>query len=241
MLPIVVLSGAGLSAPSGIPTFRGPGGWWRNHDARQIATPEAWAKDPDLVLEYHEERLKGLHGVRPNDGHRALAQMQARYGADQVLLITQNVDGLIQAAGYEIGFPTDVVEIHGSLHWFRCSASRQHPRTPAIICGGVCDVCGSRMRPDVVWFGEMPQHLDRVYERLEDCATFLSVGTSGLVDPAAEFVGLASRAGAVCIDINPEPSCKGPFDLVLPEGAEVALPRLLRIWEGQTDPACKSE
>lgn len=232
-LPLVALSGAGLSAASGVPTFRGPGGWWRGRDARQLATPEAWAADPELVLAFYGDRRRALAGVRPNDGHRALVQLQAHFGADEVLLVTQNVDGLLQAAAVELGLPVQVLELHGGLDRVRCSADPLHPRVPVAAddpdARGACAACGARLRPDIVWFGEVPHHLDAVYARLEGCGTFLSVGTSGVVYPAAGFVAVAARAGALCVEVNPEPA-GGPFDLVLPEGAEAALPRLLQAW-----------
>ena len=225
---IVVLSGAGLSAASGVPTFRGPGGWWRGRDATELATPEAFSVDPDLVLEFYGARRAALAGIEPNDGHRALARLQATLGADRVWLVTQNVDGLLQAAGRELGLSLTVVEMHGTLWSVRCAQDADHPRVSATLVApearGTCTVCGGLLRPDIVWFGEQPFAMDEIRDALLDCDTFVSVGTSGLVYPAASFVRVAAYGGARCIEVNPTPT-GGGFHEVLAEGAEVGLPR----------------
>lgn len=228
MAEIVVLSGAGLSAASGVPTFRGPGGWWRGHKATELASPEAFAADPDLVLEFYGARREALRGIQPNAAHRALVRLQHELGAHRVSLITQNVDGLIQVAARENGVEVDVLEMHGTLWTVRCSHDPSHPRVAASLedpeARGQCAVCGSALRPDIVWFGEMPQHMHRIQHELAGCDTFVAVGTSGVVYPAAGFVSLARRLGAHCIEVNPEPT-GGGFHEARAEGAEVAVPR----------------
>lgn len=227
--PVLFLSGAGLSAPSGIPTFRGADGLWEGHDISEVATPEAWVADPGLVRRFYDARREGVARAHPNAGHSALARLQAAWGTDRVRLVTQNVDGLLQRAG-----AIDVVEMHGSLWQLRCEAHEEHPHVP--VTGpqdpaGRCARCGAALRPAIVWFGEVPLHMDRIHADLFECDLFVSVGTSGVVYPAAGFVRIAQQVGARCAEVNPEPS-GGPFDDVLAEGAEVALPRLVDAWLG---------
>jgi len=230
---IVVLSGAGLSAASGVPTFRGPGGWWRGHQATELATPEAFARDPELVLDFYAMRREVIDGVHPNAGHRALVALQGALGAGRVSLVTQNVDGLIQASAVadEIASP-EVIEMHGTLWRVRCSRSPGHPVVdvgPDRGARGSCEVCGAALRPHIVWFGEMPQHMDIIAGLISRATLFVSVGTSGVVYPAAGFCELARRAGAWCLEVNPDPT-GGSFDEVIAEGAETALPRLVAEW-----------
>lgn len=230
---VVVLSGAGLSAASGVPTFRGAGGWWRGREAMSLATPEAFEDDPDLVLDFYAERRKGLLGIQPNPGHAALVSLQASLGAERVVLVTQNVDGLLQAAAAARDLPLSLTEMHGSIWTVRCVEDERHPRIPverdAPDPRGVCARCGARLRPDVVWFGEMPRQMQRIHQALARCSVFLSVGTSGQVYPAAGFVDLARQAGARCIEVNPEPTSPR-FHQALAAGAEVALPALVAAW-----------
>lgn len=231
--PLVILSGAGLSAASGVPTFRGEGGWWRGHRATDLATPEAFARDPDLVLRFYGMRREKMATVTPNAGHRALVALQQAWGADRVVLITQNVDGLLQAAAAELGFPAEVLEMHGTLWTVKCSQDDAHPRVAlpwdAGDHRGHCAVCGAALRPQVVWFGEQPDHLGRIQEALFRCGLFVAVGTSGVVYPAAGFATVAARRGVATLEINPEPT-GGPFSHALAEAAETALPRLVSAW-----------
>lgn len=226
---VVVLSGAGLSVASGIPTFRGADGLWEGHEVTQVATPEAWHRDATLVRQFYDERRLGVESVQPNPGHAALARLQEAWGAERVVLITQNIDGLLQRAG-----APDVIEMHGSLFRLQCERDPRHPTQPAQgeqDPDARCERCGGRMRPAVVWFGEMPRHMDRIQRETSRCEMFLSVGTSGLVYPAAGLVRIARRAGARCVEINPEPS-GGPFDREIAEGSETALPRIVDAWLG---------
>lgn len=226
---IVVLSGAGLSKASGIPTFRDNDGLWRGHRFQDLATPEAWQANAERVRTFYDVRRQNVESVEPNDGHRALVRLQRAWGPDRVALVTQNVDGMLQRAG-----AARVLEMHGSLLRLRCEADERHAEVP--VTGpqsrtATCAQCGGLLRPAVVWFGEVPHHLDAIQELLVGCRVFVSVGTSGVVYPAAGFVSLARRIGARCIEVNPAPS-GGPFDEVVREGSETALPRLMDAWLG---------
>ncbi|MFZ5477757.1 MAG: NAD-dependent deacylase [Myxococcota bacterium] len=222
---VVVLSGAGLSAASGVPTFRDANGLWEGHRVEDVATPEAWWRDPATVRRFYDERRVACAKVSPNAGHNALARLRAAWGA-RVTLVTQNIDGLLGAAGCD-----DVVEMHGSLWHLRCEHDETHPWVPVRgpqDADATC-ACGGRLRPAVVWFGEVPFHLDRIVDAVRSADTFVSVGTSGLVYPAAGFTSLARRVGARCVEVNPSPA-GGDFDEVLAEGSEVALPRMVEAW-----------
>lgn len=228
--PLVVLSGAGLSAASGVPTFRDADGLWEGHDVTRVATPEAFVADGELVRRFYDERRVAGAKVEPNAGHYALAELQDALGTEDVVLITQNVDGLLDRAGCR-----DVIEMHGSLWRLRCEHDLAHPRTP--VDGrqdpsARCPTCGGRMRPDVVWFGEIPYDLDRIDAAMRRCRTFVAVGTSGLVYPAAGLSIAARRMGALTLEVNPQPA-GGPFDHIIPLGSEVALPRLVDAWLGR--------
>lgn len=227
---IVVLSGAGLSKASGIPTFRDHDGLWHSHSIQEVATPGGWFKDRDLVRSFYDERRLGAAHVLPSPGHEALSRLQHSLGRRRVSLVTQNVDGLLQKAG-----AVEVLEMHGSLWALRCEADEAHPHVGVFGAqdpSRPCSVCREALRPDVVWFGERPRHMDRITEDLETCDLFVSVGTAGLVYPAALFVQMARDAGAHCIEVNPVPS-GGVFHEVIAEPAEVALPRLVAEWLGE--------
>ena len=225
--PVVVLSGAGISVASGVPTFRDKNGLWEGYEISAVATPAAWFEDRDLVRRFYSERRLACALVEPNAGHFALARLQSALGSEQVMLVTQNIDGLLQKAGCK-----EVVEMHGSLWRLRCETSPHHPIVAfegAQDGGEQCQLCGSAMRPDVVWFGEMPYFMDLISTALGHCGSFLSVGTSGVVYPAAGFVAEACRAGAFCVEINPVPA-GGPFHRIIAAGSEVALPELVSQW-----------
>ena len=198
-----VLTGAGISAESGIPTFRsGSNPLWRNYRPEELATPEAFARDPELVTEWYRMRLRMVLDARPNPGHLALAQIEQSYaarGADFSLL-TQNVDGLHVEGGSR-----NVVELHGSIRVWRCAACAKETPNLDAIRPIVCS-CGSMMRPGVVWFGEALPHI--AWERAERAASaaevFIVAGTSAAVYPAAGLVAIAKRAGAFVVEVNPE-------------------------------------
>lgn len=206
---LVVLTGAGISAESGVPTFRASDGLWCGHRIEDVATPEGYAADPALVQDFYNRRRRQLAEVRPNAAHRALADLAARWAGD-FLLVTQNVDDLHDRAHAEThpGAGFELIHMHGELLKARCTRS-----------GAVMDWTGDmaadqasphhpqgRMRPHIVWFGEMPLQMGRIERALAHCDLFVSIGTSGAVYPAAGFVDLARRAGARTVEINLEPT-----------------------------------
>lgn len=183
---IFVLTGAGISAESGIPTFRGAGGLWRNHRFEEVASPRAWERDPGLVWEFYSMRRRVAAAAKPNPGHIALAGLERRL-RDRLFLCTQNVDNLHEQAGSR-----HVVHMHGELFKSRCDRCDRDPfadletyEPPAEIprCS-----CGAKIRPHICWFGEMPYHLAEILLALGECTLFVAVGTSGVVEPAASFV-----------------------------------------------------
>jgi NAD-dependent deacetylase len=209
---IVVLTGAGISAESGLQTFRGEGGLWRSFRAEQLATPEAFNADPELVLEFYNERRRQLLAaqIQPNPAHLALARLESEAG-DALTLVTQNVDNLHEKAGSR-----RVLHMHGELLRMRCdhckNVVKQHDDFFASDTCGQCGAMGG-LRPDVVWFGEVPRFMQRIMAALQQSDVFIAVGTSGNVYPAAGFVEIARRAGAHTIELNPEPS-RQPNDFV---------------------------
>lgn len=214
---ILVLTGAGISAESGIPTFRGAGGLWRTHRPEDLATPEAFRRDPRLVWEWYGWRRELIARCRPNPGHRALASWAVASAG--VTLVTQNVDGLHEAAARDVAdgrepeqaFP---IELHGSLFRVRCTrcAYRAPDRAAVDASGHValphCPQCGALLRPDVVWFGESLDTvlLDRAFRAAEAAEICLGVGTSALVHPAASLPLATLRAGGKLVEINPDPT-----------------------------------
>jgi NAD-dependent deacetylase len=200
---IVILTGAGVSAESGLATFRDSDGLWEKHDPMQIATPEAFVRDPELVYRFYNARRNQLRDVLPNDAHRALAQLQAAFSGD-VFLVTQNVDDL-----HERGGSTQVCHMHGELNSMLCQACNLALPVPGDYdASSRCPQCGvaGKLRPDIVWFGEIPYHMETILEKLRRCDLYIAVGTSGVVYPAAGFVQEARAAGARTIEINREVS-----------------------------------
>ena len=201
---IVVLTGAGLSAKSGLHTFRDKDGIWSKYDYREVATPEGYSRNPVLVLDFYNQRRRQNADVKPNAAHHALARLEADYPG-KVLVVTQNIDPLHEVAGSK-----NLIHMHGEISKALCGAcGRRHPiGHKDLTLEAVCPVCAKTgsMRPDVVWFGEMPYQMDRIYDALGVCDLFISVGTSGTVYPAAGFVLEARRAGAHTIELNLEPS-----------------------------------
>lgn len=200
---IVVLTGAGLSAESGISTFRDKDGVWARFDWREVATPEGFANDPDKVHRFYNDRRTGVGRVKPNAAHYALARLQNEHPGE-VLIVTQNVDPLHEDAG-----ATNLIHMHGELRKAWClSCNGRFPWVEDMNRASTCPTCKAtgRMRPDVVWFGEMPYHMDAIAEALEACDLFISIGTSGNVYPAAGFVADARAAGAHTVELNLEPS-----------------------------------
>ncbi len=184
---IFVLTGAGISAESGIPVFQGTS--WRGHSHYELANIEAWERDPELVWRYYSDRRARAAGAEPNAAHTALAQFEKSCTPGSFFLCTQNVDGLHEAAGSK-----SVVHIHGKLFEGRCAAGCGRPPLTDLNVYSLgplprCD-CGALMRPNVCWFGEQPYQLDRVYAALEKCEVFAAIGTSGSVQPVASFVAM---------------------------------------------------
>jgi NAD-dependent deacetylase len=222
---IVVLTGAGVSAESGVPTFRGPDGLWEGHRVEDVATPEAFARDPVMVQRFYNMRRRDLlsEHIRPNPGHLALAELeQACTGS--FLLITQNVDNL-----HERGGSQNLLHMHGELLVCICQVCGHHFRVvDDIAVDDACGRCGHTggLRPDIVWFGEMPKYMDMIHHALAECDLLLSAGTSGNVYPAAGFAQIARQAGASLVEVNLQDTgisgqfhrhYQGPSGDVLPE------------------------
>lgn len=200
---IVVLTGAGVSAESGLATFRDADGLWEQHDPTEIATPEAFARDPALVYRFYNARRSQLATVEPNAAHLALASLQREFSG-QVFLVTQNVDDLHERAG-----SSQVCHMHGELLRMLCNRCRRTmPATTDYDGRSSCPECGGSggLRPDIVWFGEMPYYMDEIEAQLADCDLFVAIGTSGVVYPAAGFVRQALRHGATTVEVNREVS-----------------------------------
>jgi len=200
---IVVLTGAGVSAESGIDTFRDAGGLWEQHSIEDVATPEGFARDPDLVQRFYNlRRRKLLSGdIAPNPAHEALARLEEAFPGE-FMLVTQNIANLHERAGSR-----NLVHMHGELLKARCDACQAINEVAGdLSTGDACPHCGMTglMRPHVVWFGEMPLQMDRIMEALGRCELFFSVGTSGNVYPAAGFVDIARGAGAHTVELNLE-------------------------------------
>lgn len=205
--PIVVLTGAGISAESGLATFRASDGLWEGHRVEDVATPEAFARDPVLVHEFYNMRRKGAKDVHPNNAHKALAKLEEHW-LGEVLVVTQNIDDL-----HERGGSKNLIHMHGEVLKAFC-ANCSSGEGDKIDCFDdlsvemACENCGyaGGLRPDIVWFGEMPYQMERIFQALQNCDLFISIGTSGNVYPAAGFVREALLSGAVTIECNLEPS-----------------------------------
>jgi NAD-dependent deacetylase len=224
---VTILTGAGVSAASGVPTFRGSGGLWRTFRAEDLATPEAFARDPRLVWEWYDWRRSLIAACEPNPAHQVLALWSQRPG---VTLITQNVDGLHERSGSR-----EVIRFHGSIWrlrcWSGCGRDRhewEDRRVPLPSLPPPCPDCGGHARPGVVWFGESIDTavLNRCVQATA-CDVFLSIGTSSIVQPAAGLAARAKAEGAFTVEINPEPTDSAAYlDLALALPAEQALPAL---------------
>jgi NAD-dependent deacetylase len=200
---IVVLTGAGLSAESGIATFRDKDGLWAKYDISEVATPEAFARNPQKVLDFYNMRRASLRGKLPNAAHLALARLEREYDG-HVTIVTQNIDNLHEAAG-----SMRLIHMHGELLSAWCRACDARSGWDAdITLDAVCPACNrrGRLRPDIVWFGEMPYRMEEIYRLLAEADRFVSIGTSGNVYPAAGFVAEARSHGAHTVELNLEPS-----------------------------------
>jgi NAD-dependent deacetylase len=198
MTNIVILTGAGISAESGLGTFRDAQGLWAQHRIEDVATPEGFARDPALVHDFYNTRRAEAAKARPNAAHQALARLENLYSGE-VLIITQNVDGLHEAAGSR-----NVLHMHGQLDGALCHAcDHRWPAPPMMRPEDACPACGGQAtRPDVVWFGEIPYHMDRIDPALNTADIFAAIGTSGNVFPAAAYGQHARRMGAHTVEFN---------------------------------------
>ncbi|MGV1684684.1 NAD-dependent deacylase [Sphingopyxis sp. NJF-3] len=200
---IVVLTGAGVSAESGIDTFRDAGGLWEQHRVEDVATPEAFVRDPDLVHRFYDARRAAIQEKAPNAAHEALARLDAAWPGE-LLIVTQNVDDLHERAGAR-----RLIHMHGEhLNAWCTACDRRSAWTGPLIDRPGCPACGMAgyLRPDVVWFGEMPYRMEDIYHAINNADLFVSIGTSGAVYPAAGFVREARAAGARTLELNMEPS-----------------------------------
>ena len=224
---VFILTGSGVSAESGIPTFRGTAGLWRNYRIEEVASPHAWARDPALVWDFYSMRRSVAAAAQPNRGHLALADLESKL-ADRLFLCTQNVDNLHEQAGSR-----RVVHMHGELFRSRCDTCRRPPflddsryEPPAEIPR--CE-CGGRIRPHICWFGEVPYDLDRILAEVNRCTVFAAVGTSGGVEPAASFVAHVRRRARTYY-VGPEkPANALAFDECIQGPAAEVLPNLFLV------------
>ena len=226
------MTGAGISAESGVRTFRDNDGLWENHRIEDVATPEAWSRDPSLVWKFYQARRKQLLLVEPNPAHKALARLES--DVESFTLITQNVDDL-----HERGGSTSPIHMHGSLRTLRCEeTSKAEVRMANSDLGEdfvYCNCCveASRMRPDIVWFGEVPMRMEEIYKSVEECDIFIVIGSSGHVYPAAGLVNFANSSGARSILVNYELPINGhDFDEVHIGRAGELLPGIVSSWLG---------
>lgn len=223
---VFILTGSGVSAESGIPTFRGTGGLWRNYRVEEVASPHSWERDPALVWDFYSMRRSVAAAARPNAAHLALADLEAKL-ADRLFLCTQNVDNLHEQAGSR-----SVLHMHGELFKSRCDTCQRTPfpddsryEAPAVIPR--CE-CGGRIRPHICWFGEVPYGLERISAALNHCTVFAAVGTSGVVEPAASFVAHV-RGRARTYYVGPEqPANAAAFDQCYEAEAGKILPTLFQ-------------
>jgi NAD-dependent deacetylase len=232
---LVVLTGAGVSKESGIPTFRDArDGLWARYDPVELATREGFLRDPVMVWGWYSYRFGMVESARPNPGHLAIAEIEGIF--PRVTVVTQNIDGLHQAAG-----STDVVELHGSIHRYKCLDGRHTGFGRADLAAQtrvppVCPHCGALLRPDVVWFGElMPADaVARAFDLCRSCDAMLVVGTSGEVEPAASLPIHAANSGALVIDVNPDRGQTARWaDIFLQGPGGEILPRLVEALRGE--------
>jgi NAD-dependent deacetylase len=229
---VFVLTGAGISAESGIPTFRGVGGLWRNYRIEEVASPNAWHRDPALVWEFYSMRRRVAAEANPNPAHLALATLERQLG-NRLFLCTQNVDNLHERAGSR-----RVAHMHGELFKSRCDTCQRPPFSDHLLYQPPTPVprcqCGGRVRPHICWFGEVPFEMDTIFQVLQHCTIFVAIGTSGVVEPAASFVALVGQK-ARTIYVGPEePANRSAFAERYLEKAGEILPHLFPL-EGKPD------
>jgi len=219
---IVFFTGAGMSAESGVPTYRGRGGIWHQYNYEEYACQDAFDLDPEKVLKFHEVRRKAVLECRPHAGHEVITKLQAVH--PDVTIVTQNIDGMHQRSG-----ATNVIELHGNLWRVRCPNHGVHEDIGEKYKSYRCEECGEWLRPDIVWFGDMldPEVIRHATDVIGACDLFISIGTSGVVYPAAGFPVIAQRNNAFCIEINPEPNAMSSiYNESIRDSAGKALPVL---------------
>lgn len=223
---LFVLTGAGISAESGLATFRGSGGLWNGYRVEEVATPEAWQADPELVWRFYSMRRRDARAAQPNAAHIALAHIEQKLGG-RFYLCTQNVDDLHERAGSQ-----RIHHMHGTLFQSRCVRCNQPFPDQSVYETAetlpTCKTCGSPVRPHIVWFGEIPLDMDAIYRELDRATILLVVGTSGSVYPAAGFVHIANQRGIRTIYVGPEePANAEAFDEIILSPATQALPSMI--------------
>ncbi len=232
---IVILTGAGISAESGLRTFRDQDGLWEEHHIEDVATPDGYERDPELVERFYNGRWQQLHSgnIEPNAAHTALSRLEQEFEGE-LLIVTQNIDDLHERAGSR-----RLLHMHGELSKGRCPRSRQtftlhEPFGPENTC--TCCIPAQRLRPHVVWFGEMPLGMDRIHDALDHCDLFIAIGTSGTVYPAAGFVDSANHHGALTVEVNLMPADRhSQFQIHLQgKASEMVAPLVERILAGQS-------
>jgi len=219
---ILFFTGAGMSAESGVPTYRGRGGVWHQYNWEAYACQKAFDRDPQKVLKFHEMRRKAALNCHPHDGHRVIAELEKRHPS--VTIVTQNVDGMHQRTGSQ-----KVFELHGSYWRVRCSRHGVTEDIGETYSTYTCPECGEWLRPDIVWFEDQLNQtvITQAMSAIAQCDLFVSIGTSGVVWPAAGFPEIARKNGACCIEINPEPSQQAHlYSDVITEPAGEVLPKL---------------
>jgi len=234
---IVILTGAGISAESGIDTFRSEGGLWEQHRIEDVATPEAFERDPDLVLRFYDMRREAIQTKQPNPAHVALARLDrewSRRAGGEVLIVTQNVDDLHERPNSENGGALNVLHMHGEhLNAWCTACDARHRWTGPLIDRPPCPACNApALRPDIVWFGEVPYRMDEIYQAVSGADLFVSIGTSGAVYPAAGLVRTARDLGLQTLELNLErrkgsawfhETRLGPASKIVPEWVDALL------------------
>jgi len=230
---IAVLTGAGISAESGLKTFRDNNGLWEHHRVEDVATPEAFANDPELVWKFYKQRYYQLADVKPNPAHYALVKLE-KYLDSNFNLITQNVDGLHYSAGSK-----NIIEMHGSLlrcFCIKCGMNYKMKNVNLNIAIPSCYTCGGYLRPDIVWFGEIPYFMEKINNIMRNIDYFMVIGTSGVVYPAAQFLPIALMSGAETIGINLEAPANDQYLNSFFKGRSgKILPGLIDTWIGKGD------
>ncbi len=217
---IIFFTGAGMSAESGVPTYRGQGGVWAKYNFREYACQDAFDINPEKVLSFHEIRRKALFKCHPHRGHKIIADLQKQN--NEISIVTQNIDGMHQKAGSI----NNIFELHGSIWRLRCSIHRIYEDFKKQYKTYKCEKCGNYLRPDIIWFGDSLDHnvTEKSIELISDCDLFISIGTSGVVWPAAGFPEIAKNNNAFCVEINPEPSAISElYDKIIRKPASIGL------------------